>query len=368
MECRGRKRQFAPRAHIVIAFSMVPLYNILNIFGKKRNLSEGLRNMNIYDISEMAGVSIATVSRVLNGSKKVSDATRRKILGIIEETGYAPGMGRHKPEPRVRTVGILCTSLLSGSNAVTVEKLMRKLGASGFETDFLLCGSTPAAKRRAVEHFTRKKINALIIQGADFMEYEAADNSYISAAASSFPVILLNAFLDAPGVYCAFCDLASAVKTVTEALIKKGRRHPLFLFSSMSDHYILMLEAFKNTCLANGMDCRPEYVHLCPDAGSAKAYVSSLLENGTPADAAVTTDAASAYAVLCAASESGVSVPEDFETVGFGADCLYSSSSFISVYCREEEICAHAVNCVANLSNGLEAATLTVFPAIIEKT
>lgn len=324
--------------------------------------------MNIYDISEMAGVSIATVSRVLNGSKKVSDATRRKILDIIEETGYSPGTGRHKAEPRVRTVGILCTTLLFGSNAVTVEKLMRKLSAAGFETDFLLCGTNPAAKRRAVECFTRKKINALIIQGADFMEYEAADNSYIAAAASSFPVILLNAFLEAPGVYCAFCDLASAVKTVTETLIKKGKKHPLFLFPSMSDHYILMLEAFKNTCSANGIDCQPEYVHLCPDAVSAKAYVSSLLENGVPVDAAVTADAASANAVLCAASESGLSVPEDFETVGFGADGLYSSSSSVSVCCREEEICAHAVNCVTNLSKGLETATLTVFPALISKS
>ena len=46
--------------------------------------------MNIYDISTKAGVSIATVSRVLNGSSKVSSATRKKVLDVIEENGYTP--------------------------------------------------------------------------------------------------------------------------------------------------------------------------------------------------------------------------------------------------------------------------------------
>ena len=46
--------------------------------------------MNIYDISKKAGVSIATVSRVLNGSDKVSAATRARVLAVIEQAGYMP--------------------------------------------------------------------------------------------------------------------------------------------------------------------------------------------------------------------------------------------------------------------------------------
>ena len=43
--------------------------------------------MTIYDISEKAGVSIATVSRVLNGSRNVSDKTRERVMDIIERYG-----------------------------------------------------------------------------------------------------------------------------------------------------------------------------------------------------------------------------------------------------------------------------------------
>ena len=45
--------------------------------------------MNIYDISDMTGVSIATVSRVLNNSPKVSESTRRKVMDAIRLTGYS---------------------------------------------------------------------------------------------------------------------------------------------------------------------------------------------------------------------------------------------------------------------------------------
>ena len=65
--------------------------------------------MTIYDISKKAGVSIATVSRVLNGSDKVRPSTKKKVMDIIEKYDYTPnafarGMGLHS----LQTIGILC--------------------------------------------------------------------------------------------------------------------------------------------------------------------------------------------------------------------------------------------------------------------
>ena len=48
--------------------------------------------MNIYDVSEHAGVSIATVSRVLNGNPNVSEKTREKVLKVMDELGYTPNV------------------------------------------------------------------------------------------------------------------------------------------------------------------------------------------------------------------------------------------------------------------------------------
>ena len=65
--------------------------------------------MNIYDISQKAGVSPTTVSRVINGGAKVSEKTRGKVMAVIEEQGYTPnafaqGLGHDT----MQTIGILC--------------------------------------------------------------------------------------------------------------------------------------------------------------------------------------------------------------------------------------------------------------------
>ena len=66
--------------------------------------------MNIYDISEKAGVSIATVSRVLNGNANVSEKTRQKVLDVMEKYGYTPNVfARGLGLNTMKTIGLLCT-------------------------------------------------------------------------------------------------------------------------------------------------------------------------------------------------------------------------------------------------------------------
>ena len=48
--------------------------------------------MNIYDVSKKAGVSIATVSRVINGNNNVSEKTKQKVLSVMKEIGYTPNV------------------------------------------------------------------------------------------------------------------------------------------------------------------------------------------------------------------------------------------------------------------------------------
>ena len=66
-------------------------------------------NINIYDVSKKAGVSIATVSRVLNGNTRVSEKTRDKVINAMKELDYTPnvfaiGLGLNT----MKTIGIMC--------------------------------------------------------------------------------------------------------------------------------------------------------------------------------------------------------------------------------------------------------------------
>ena len=101
--------------------------------------------MTIYDISEKAGVSIATVSRVLNGSNKVSEKTRQKVLSIMEKYDYTPnafakGLGSNS----TNTIGILCTVSSVAHTAKLIYSIEHRLLLPGMTRLFIL--RTPILK------------------------------------------------------------------------------------------------------------------------------------------------------------------------------------------------------------------------------
>ena len=64
--------------------------------------------MNIYDVSKKAGVSIATVSRVINGNTNVSEKTKQKVLTVMKEIGYTPNVfARGLGLNTMKTIGIM---------------------------------------------------------------------------------------------------------------------------------------------------------------------------------------------------------------------------------------------------------------------
>ena len=94
--------------------------------------------VNIYDIAQKAGVSIATVSRVLNNNCHVSEKTRQRVLAVMEDENYSPNVfARGLNLNSIKTVGILYSdaSDLFLANAVYyLERYFRKKGY-----DSLLC-------------------------------------------------------------------------------------------------------------------------------------------------------------------------------------------------------------------------------------
>ena len=69
-------------------------------------------SINIYDVAKLAGVSIATVSRVVNGNTNVSEKTRAKVLKVMDEQGYTPNVfARGLGLDSMKTVGIICPGI-----------------------------------------------------------------------------------------------------------------------------------------------------------------------------------------------------------------------------------------------------------------
>ncbi len=324
--------------------------------------------MNIYDISKICGVSIATVSRVLNNDSKVSAKTKQRVMSVIEENNYVPSRGTSKKV--IKEIGILCTSLSRPGCSKIVEKLITELKKLGYDTLILCCGNDVSDKRHAMEHLVDRKISAVIIDGTDFLEYTPADNDYIRQAASYFPIILLNAFIEANNIYCSLCDEEHLLYTIADDLIKKGNDSLLFLFSSMSPYCLSMLEGFRHANFVNGIEPAPEYTHLCNGGyDSAAKYVDSLLKSGKKIDAILTTDDILASGAMQSAHLANLSIPNDIQICGNG-NTIVSKTTYpqlTSINLRDEEICKSAINTIIGISRKADIASRVTIPAELIK-
>ena len=161
--------------------------------------------MNIYDIANKAGVSIATVSRVVNGSPKVSDRTREKVLGIIEEYGYTPnafaqGLGLNT----MHTVGIMVPSISDNYMANAVYYLEESLHEKGYECILSCSGYLAEQKESHLQMLLSKKTDALILVGSTYAGSEDVTHNtdYINLASKEVPVFLINGFITGENIYC----------------------------------------------------------------------------------------------------------------------------------------------------------------------
>ena len=96
--------------------------------------------MNIYDIAKEAGVSIATVSRVLNNKGTVSAATRARVEAILKQNNYTPSaIARGMVSKSMRTVAVLTVDIRVPHYARTAYTIEREFSRRGYEV--ILCNT-----------------------------------------------------------------------------------------------------------------------------------------------------------------------------------------------------------------------------------
>lgn len=114
--------------------------------------------MNIYDIARLADVSIATVSRVVNDSPKVSEKTKQKVRAVMEEQNYTPnvfarGLGLNS----MKTVGIVCPDVSDAYMAESVAYLEKSFRNYGYDCILYCSGYEYESKVKSVQMILRKK-------------------------------------------------------------------------------------------------------------------------------------------------------------------------------------------------------------------
>ncbi len=329
--------------------------------------------MTIYDISEKAGVSIATVSRVLNGSRKVSEKTRRKVLDIIDRYGYTPnafarGLGLNT----MKTIGIMCADSSDLYLAKGIYYVEEKLRENGYDSILCCTGYELEARAAAMNLLITKKVDGIIMVGSNFIYEKDSDNQYIANAAAQLPVMLLNGELNAANVYSVVSDDYTSMYDATLQMMQSGIKDIVYFYNSTSYSGMRKLAGYRAAMLTQtdsteGLEQFYRGSH--EDIHAMTRYLKDLQETGLQFHGIIAADDTLALAAVKYAREMNYRIPEDFSILGYNNSMLVNccEPELTSIDNKLETLCQHLITILLGLLEGKEMPNRTVFPGEIIK-
>ena len=322
--------------------------------------------MNIYDISKKAGVSIATVSRVLNQSTLVSEKTRAKVLAVIEEEHYSPNVFARGMNTNVmKSIGILYSDMSDMYLANAVYHLERRFRLHGYDSLICCCGYELNWKKKYINQMLSKKVDAIVLAGSHFVEDCEEDNDYIRTAARKLPVGILSGQISGDNIVCAYCDDRKAVHEVANRLFELGSQNILFLYGVLSDSTRRKIAGLRDAYSDCGKEFRDKYAVHCPigEIEGRSDFIKALRAQQY-FDAIICTDDAFAVAALKFAQKEAIDVPGQLRIIGYNNSVLsYCTCPELStVDNRTQELCEKLVEMTLDSIEGQPKQTEFALP------
>lgn len=269
----------------------------------------------IYEVSKLAGVSLATVSRVMNDPDKVREKTRQKVIAAMQQLDYQPNtIAQSLASNRTNCVGVLVSELHGPIFGTMVSSIEEELRRAGKFTIFTAGHSDAATERQGIEFLTGRKCDALILH------VEALHNEFFMERRNRLlPFVLLNRF--APGLEenCISLNNELGGYQATRMLLDMGHRDIAYISgplawsdakARLAGHRRALAEAridFEDDLLVES-----DY----HETGGVQA-MQRLLELGIPFTAVVCANDEMAAGAMEVIRNSGRSIPDDISVVGF---------------------------------------------------
>jgi LacI family transcriptional regulator, repressor for deo operon, udp, cdd, tsx, nupC, and nupG len=268
------------------------------------------------DLAEQAGVSTATVSRVLNGKPGVASQTRKAVLAALDVLGYdRPEKLRQRSEG---LIGLIVPELTNPVFPALAQSIENSLAERGFTP--LLCTQSPGGttEDEYVEMLLEHGVDGIIFVSGRHADTSASDERYHRLRSRGLPIVLMNGYsagIDAPAVST---DDTVAVELALRHLLSLG--HERIGLAIGPDRYIparRKLAAFTSALKRRDpqVDVSQHVVTTLFTVEGGQAAGGELIDTGHTA--VVCASDLMALGAIRAARSRGLGVPEDVSVVGF---------------------------------------------------
>lgn len=271
----------------------------------------------IADVAAHAGVGLGTVSRVLNGSPQVSEATRARVLASIEILEYRPNpLARGLSRGRCQTLGVVVPFFTHASAVERLRGVVAELDESRYDL-VLFNVESPVHRDQHLAAITgRDRADGLLVLS---LPIPPADLQRLTAV--GVPIVLVDS--SGAGVPAVVTDDISGGRLATQHLVDLGHRSIAFIGDDPKNTFGFTSSAKRERGYAEVLDAagiayRPELIrHGGHDRAVAERLAAELLAEPDPPTAVFASSDVQATGVLAAAAARGLKVPKDLSVIGF---------------------------------------------------
>lgn len=273
------------------------------------------RNINIKEVAVRAGVSIATVSRVLNNTNLVKEDTRKHILRVVEDLNYKPSqIARSLSKRKTDTIGLILPDLV-GEFFMDVT---HNIDAEAYKAKRFTMVSSSHKQRdmlRTLEEF----LNSGRVDGLIMMVPQVEDDMKNFIRKSDKPVVFLNPIPDSDEFVTFSINNYQGAFASVEHLISHGYKNIGMIKGpnencEAEDRFL----GYQDALIKNKIPYNPDFV-VEGDFSSRSGYygLMRLLSQSVKPDAIFAANDMTALGIYEAARDSNIKIPQDLAVVGF---------------------------------------------------
>ncbi len=269
----------------------------------------------IKHVSEYAGVSQATVSRVINGTSPVSHDKKLKVEKAIKELGYRPNsIAQALASSRTGSVGIVVPELGGPFYSGILHCLEDNLRRFGYHAVVTAGSNNEKEQREAVEFLLGRKVDALILHAQHL-----SDDYLITLEEQGVPVVLLNRFIPEMSRSCIDIDNEFGGKLATQYLLKMGHTEIACITGPLDKSDARgRLQGYRKALEEAGLEYNEVLVS---EAGFTEetgvSAMKKLLKRDCRFSAIFASNDHMAFGAFEVLREAGFSIPDDVSLVGF---------------------------------------------------
>jgi LacI family transcriptional regulator len=268
----------------------------------------------IKDVAREAGVSVATVSRVYNGSALVKEDTRQRVQAVAQRLGYSPnGAARSLITSKTNTIGVLLPDLHGEFFSELIRGIDQTAQRHGYH--LLVSGShDQAGEIEAALQSMHGRVDGLIVMSPNIDARDA-----VRQLSALFPVVLLNCAAEESALDTITIANRAGARAMVRHLIALGHRRIAIITGSEHNYDAVERRRGYHAALREAGIARRAAWEVAGDFGERSGYVAAReLLRTTPRPTAIfASNDAMAIGAISALREAGVRVPADIAVAGF---------------------------------------------------